>query len=313
MANSLANQAKAEDLEFGPSLNSIVSLEDPSGKPIGNPDRVGRQSYKHHASPYYRNYPGGFEGKVAEAKKWKEKTGKNFDKREDAFIGPRLDPWSLGRKNLLLEFDDDFKSGGMGIGGRAYIDQARSKDNTDNRRYSGAATFDQVSAINKIKKPKWVKDPSAKGGMGFWGIRPSHPMAEEMTHGAQPPGVAEYRDKKGEFGPKGSLMPYGAINVEKGAKFTTAVQDYIMKHWGYGDRRDSFNETDAGVLFDQVLKYGGDDEGLKQLIYRRDGRGKQHLEKLRKDAIDFMMSTAQTNPKKKEPPGFNYAPTRMHA
>jgi hypothetical protein len=327
--NPFPDQAKVGDLEFAPSLNKITSRKDVSGKKLGNPNRWGRQSYKDHASPFYRNYPGGFEGKVAEAKKWRGKTGKNFDKKEDAFIGPRLDPWTLNRKNLLLEFDESVNNGDFLVGGNAYIDKAMDKDG---KMYSGAATYGnkygrslgtnylseptyerKPSAIDMISKPKWVKDSSAKGGMSYSGVRPRHSMSEEMTHGAQPPGVTEHRDKKGEFGPKGGVMPYGAINIEKGAKFTNAVQDYILKHWGYGDRRDTFNKTDAGAVFDKILKYGGDDEGLKQLHYRRDGRGKQHLEKLRKDAIDFMMSTAQADPKKQAPAGFNYAPTRMRA
>jgi hypothetical protein len=207
----------------------------------------------------------------------------------------------------MLEFDEELQDGDEKIGGYAYIDKMQD---ARGRRFSPAATFGQISAVNKFNN-RWRKDPDVKHGAAYWGITPTHAMSEEMTHGAQPPGATQRKDTQGVFGEKGGLMPYGAINIEAGAKLTNAVQNYILKQWGYGDRRDSFNETDARILFRQILK-SPDDKGLSDLIHNVP-KGKEYLKSLEDEAVKFMMSTAQTEPKRKDPSGFPYAPTRMRA
>lgn len=263
-------------------------------------DPVAFMSYRDTVEPYYKNYPGGFEGRRKEALAYRKKNNNNnFDKTSSVALAPRLqDDWVMDRKNpVYLNAHHHTKDRPDGRGGvvmgNAWIDAMRD---ADGRKYSPSDMYPRgVSRWNpgNHEDMKGMLKGQIKRGLSPW-----HGLVEENTHGAQPAGGVNFRDKEGYFGEPGSVMPYAARNVELGAKLTNEKHKYIRNRWSgeKNDRKDSFKESDAADILKTLYegKYSPD-WGLKNFIQTEKGR--KYLKENKDELIQFLMSTAQADPK----------------
>ena len=258
---------------------------------------VTSMSYRDTAAPYYKNYPGGFEGKRKEALAYRKKNNNNnFDTTGSIALAPRLqDDWVMDRKNPVYLSSADFEKDTpnrrtMGI---SWVDAMRDGDG---KKYSVSDMF--PTGVNPRNPPDPRDGPFLLKGQIKRGMSPWDALVEENTHGAQPPDGFSYRDKKGYFGEPNSIMPYAARNGELGAKLTNEAHTYIRSRWAgeKHDRKDSFNEKDAASILKRLYKdkYSKDD-GLQNFI--RTEKGRKYLEENKEELIKFLMSTAQVDPK----------------
>ena len=250
------------------------------------PEKTANLGYREYVSDFYEGYPGGVDAAIAEARQNRAKYGE-FDSKEDKAIAPKLDDWTLNRKNPSYGYKDKPGSRpGHVIGGRAFIDSIKDK---------AGRTFSElhVYGLDHLRS-----DPLNR----FQQKYPYNPMSEEMVHGAQPYGGGQYYDIEGDFGDRGGQLPYAARNKEMGAKLTNMKHDYIRRNWpkdGSG-RTDKFNRNDAKAILDKVQKGGGhvEDYGMKQLLYQnRNSKGEspglKYMKENEEHFKDFLESTVQ--------------------
>lgn len=257
-------------------------------------------SYRETVEPYYKNYPGGFEGGRKEALAYRKKNNNNnFDKRSSIALAPRLqDDWVMDRKNpVYLNAHHHTKDSPDGRGGvvmgNAWIDAMRD---ADGKKYSVSDIYPRGVSRLKPGDPEAMQE-MLKGQIKR-GLSPWHVLNEENTHGAQPADGVNFKDREGYFGEPNSLLPYAARNHELGAKLTNEKHKYIRNRWSgeKTDRKDSFNETDSSAILERLYKDKySPDSGLQNFI--RTEKGRKYLEENKEELIKFLMSTAQVDSK----------------
>lgn len=253
---------------------------------MGKADRSGYLGYKDYIEDFYYDYPGGADAVISQAKENRKTLGE-FNSKSDKALAPRLDDWTLNRKNPAYEYNKGFgtRKGVGRIGGMA---QPNSFVDNRGKKFSPVFTFDQTPAINPNNRAAWHSA--------------HHPMSEEMVHGAQDTGEnSQYYDVEGYFGDEGrsekeigmNTLPYAAVNHEMGAKLTNMKQDYIKRNWRAGKRKTQFNRGDAGAIIDKYNRGVIQDPGLKKLHWSQGG--KDYLKDDQKYFEDFLMSTAMND------------------
>jgi hypothetical protein len=260
-------------------------------------------SYRKVSEPNYKNYPGGFEGARQEALTYRKKNKEDFSDTGDLALAPRLQyDWTIDRKNpvYISESNHPKDTSQQFTAGTAWIDQLRDK------KYDADYTAIHISPKGVNRQGGHPDDILAMFDEQVKrGIPTKHVLHEELVHSTQNPGGANFRDREGRFGEKGSLLPYAARNAEMGAKLTGEKQKYIRNRWGLqegspGGRSGSFTEDDAESIMNQLIEGGySEDFGLRNFSKTREG--KEYLQNNKDEFIQFMMSTASNEPRKHKP------------
>lgn len=269
-------------------------------------------SYREISEPNYKNYPGGFEGARNEALAYRKKNKEDFSDTGAVALAPRLQyDWTMDRKNpiYLSESDHPRDTPQQFTAGTAWIDKV--KDKKDDADYTAIDIYPK-GVFRYGGRPDDIK--TMFNAQIKRGVAPSHVLHEELTHSTQPPSGANFRDKEGFFGERGSLLPYAARNAELGAKLTGEKQKYIRDKWGLdkgtpGRRSGSFTDEDAKAVINKLIESGySADYGLRLLL--KTEKGREYFRKNKAELIKFMMSTASNDRRGPQIPGMNTGPNR---
>ncbi len=283
-----------DSLEFYPGAQRYFPADR-----IGRTDRpVTTASYSDTVRPFYKNYPGGWEGARSEAIAHRDKIGRRFDQKTDVALSPMLeDDRTMNRYNPVYlgnKQPEKYQGGWAGHAMPAPV--MRDKDGTFGVIEMFPKGVDRYST-DESRHDDLVDMLIMQQERGFL---PTDAFTEEVIHTAQPHKGVEKKDQREVFGQPDGKMPYGAINAELGAKLTAMKQKRVRDQWnpdlGKHQRKDSFNTRDANVILDDLINNRNvRNHGLRSLI--KDPKGLEYIKNNKPELLQFLMSTAQVDPK----------------
>jgi hypothetical protein len=288
--------------------NEARAADNPPSSPIQMPSPHRKYNYKEDIlDEFYKNYPGGSGGAIGDAGKQREELGIPRNNVR-AKLGS-LDPRTLGRDNLFLDWSNPMQASEDYGGGRAGTLGGRSH-----------GTIYRDSAGNNFPMTSIFPSPGELPRNQYSPVKRSY-LDEELFHPTQTLPQASPRDLLPRANPR-----YVKKSNEMAAKFTRAKHRYVEsdpRGWGREEkgvqvtpapvRTTPFKGTDADNIINKMLTEPENEVDGKMREFLMTPEGRRYIETNRAEFKKFLLQTVQNGPKKKEPPGFNYAPTRMHA